>query len=187
MISDQYLKWILVFFQPHRESFKTSQLYSWSVQSLARCMGSVCVIVILVNGILDLMFQGMESLWITLTKIPLPLSGLKKKGFYGNSNFHMVQISCKCLYAYHIQIVKLTLRFTLLTLLTTVYSWWIDLTAQMSQALPGVSYSVLFDFCIIIHDPAVICHLKTKMRFAPKTLDGRFKQPHILHCCHAGF
>lgn len=97
MISDQYLKWILVFFQPRRESFKTSQVYSWSVQSLARCMGSVCVIVIPVNGILDLMFQGMESLWITLTKIPLPLSGQKKrkkkeKGFYGNSHFHMVQI-----------------------------------------------------------------------------------------------
>jgi len=68
----------------------------------------------------------------------------------------MVEISCKCLHAYHIKLVKLTLRFTLLTLLTTVYSWWIDLTVQMSQALPGVSYSVLFDFCIIIHDPAVI-------------------------------
>jgi len=62
-----------IFFQPHRESFKTSQLYSWSVQSPARCMGSVCVIVIPVNGILDLMFQGMESLWITRAKIPLPL------------------------------------------------------------------------------------------------------------------
>lgn len=95
-------------------------------------------------------YTGQDSLAFVLTQ--------KKKRVYGNScsNFHMVQISCKCLYAYHIQIVKLNLRFTLLTLLTTVYSWWIDLTAQMSQALPGVSYSVLFDFCIIIHDPAVL-------------------------------